>query len=155
MGRPDTRTGHQAGRTDRSGGSRDARTDRQGDRSDSRGDRQGDREDRSDDRQENRGDRQDDRQDFLEDARDDRQDFVEDIHDDHHDYYDHDDFYEDAWRYHVGASIAAATFRSLTCTTTTVVVNGVTYYNCGPTWYNRGYGGGSVTYVVVNAPSGY
>jgi hypothetical protein len=35
------------------------------------------------------------------------------------------------------------------------VVNGVTYYSCGPTWYKRGYSGGSVTYIVVNAPAGY
>jgi len=35
------------------------------------------------------------------------------------------------------------------------VVNGVSYYNCGPTWYSRAYAGGNTTYVVVNAPSGY
>jgi hypothetical protein len=31
----------------------------------------------------------------------------------------------------------------------------VSYYNCGGTWYNRGYQGGNVTYIVVNAPPGY
>jgi cysteinyl-tRNA synthetase len=46
-------------------------------------------------------------------------------------------------------------FHSLSCTTTTVIVSGVTYYQCGPTWYQRAYAGGSTTYVVINAPSGY
>jgi hypothetical protein len=162
MGGYDTRAGRQAGRADRSTVSRDVRTDRPVDRSEGRSDRQGERGDRRDDRQENRDERwddrqdmRDDRQDFREDAREDRQDFLEDIHDDHHDRYDYDDYWEDRWRFAVGASITAAAFRSLTCATSSVVVNGVTYYNCGPTWYRRGYGGGSVTYVVVNAPPGY
>jgi cysteinyl-tRNA synthetase len=48
-----------------------------------------------------------------------------------------------------------ATFSALSCQTTTVVVGAVSYYQCGPTWYNRRYMGGSTTYVVVNTPPGY
>jgi hypothetical protein len=48
-----------------------------------------------------------------------------------------------------------ATFHSLSCRTTTVVVTGVSYYQCGSSWYQRGYSGGSTTYVVINAPPGY
>ena len=35
---------------------------------------------------------------------------------------------------------------------TPVVVNGVTYYQCGSTWYQPAYQGSQVTYVVVNPP---
>jgi hypothetical protein len=28
----------------------------------------------------------------------------------------------------------------------------LTYYQCGSTWYQPSYSGGSVTYVVVNSP---
>jgi hypothetical protein len=54
-----------------------------------------------------------------------------------------------------GADKPASAFNALTCTPTTVVVNGVTYYSCGGAWYTRGYQEGSVTYIVVNAPLGY
>ena len=87
---------------------------------------------------------------------DDRQDFRQDAYDDRRDHWDdHHDFYEDRWKFAVGATLTAATVRALTCTTTTVVVGGVTYYSCGPTWYKRGYSGGSVIYIVINAPAGY
>jgi hypothetical protein len=38
---------------------------------------------------------------------------------------------------------------------TNVVVNGITYSQCGSTWYQPTYSGADVTYVVVNAPPGY
>ena len=44
---------------------------------------------------------------------------------------------------------------SLPCTPATVVVNGVSYYQCGATWYNQAYSGDSVTYVTVTPPPGY
>jgi hypothetical protein len=31
----------------------------------------------------------------------------------------------------------------------------VRYYQCGTVWYNQGYSGGQVTYIVVGAPPGY
>jgi hypothetical protein len=43
----------------------------------------------------------------------------------------------------------------MSCTRTSVVVDGITYYSCGGDWYQSTYSGGSVTYVVVNAPPGY
>jgi hypothetical protein len=43
----------------------------------------------------------------------------------------------------------------MTCNSTSVIVDGVTYYSCGDAWYQSTYSGGSVTYVVVNAPPGY
>jgi len=33
-----------------------------------------------------------------------------------------------------------------------VVVNGMSYYQCGSTWYQPRYAGSQVTYVVVNPP---
>ena len=99
------------------------------------------RQDRFDDRQDNRNDRYDDRRHSTAEYRGERSEMHE--------------FYEDRWRYRVGASLSAASFRSLQCASSTVVVNGVTYHNCGSSWYQRGYSSGSVTYIVVNAPAGH
>jgi hypothetical protein len=131
----------------------------QGDRRPSQGDRrpgQGDRNDRYDDRQDNRNDAREDSQDYRTDAREDRQqqrNIARSEYQEHH--HGYSEFYEDRWKYAVGASLTAATFRTLSCTPTTVIVGGVSYYQCGSTWYNRGYSGGSTTYVVINAPPGY
>jgi len=138
----------------------------QGDRRPSQGDRrpsQGDRRpgqdgsnDRFDDRQDGRNDRQEDRQDHITDRQEDRQKYGNNAR---NEYYEHhggySEFYEDRWKYALGASLTAATFRALTCTPTTVIVGGVSYYQCGSSWYNRAYSGGSTTYVVINAPPGY
>jgi hypothetical protein len=97
-------------------------------------------------------DQRDDHFDDRMDQRDDVRHEVQKHYENHHDY---SEFYEDRWKYAVGASLTAATFRALTCTPSTVIVGGVSYYQCGPTWYQRAYSGGSTTYVIINAPSGY
>jgi hypothetical protein len=122
-------------RSDNRSGNRDNRSDN---RSDNRDNRSDNRNDRYDDRRDDRNDRYDDRKEFRDDRYDDRR-----------------EFYDDRWRYAVGASLTVASFRALTCASRTVVVNGISYYGCGPTWYNRAYSGGAVTYVVVTAPPGY
>jgi hypothetical protein len=126
----------------------DGRTDRQGTRQENRTDRQGNRQEGMTDRQENR-------QDFRDDARDDWQDWGDDYY--HGGWDDWDDWYP--WgAVATGVAVGAAayaigtTFATLPCTTTAVVVGGVTYYQCGATWYQPAYAGGSVTYVVVGAP---
>ena len=135
------------------GANRSSLSDNRGSRQDNRGDRRGDlqdsRSDRRDNMQDNRGDRQDDIQDARKERREDWQDYGDDVRDDRR------DWYNDRYRYRVGASITYATFRSLSCTTTTVHVNGVTYYRCDNDWYSRAYSGGNVTYIVVKAPAGY
>ncbi|MBW2398406.1 MAG: hypothetical protein JRG80_03940 [Deltaproteobacteria bacterium] len=68
---------------------------------------------------------------------------------------DRKEFYDDRRRFAIGATLTAATFRALSCASRTVVVNGISYYGCGSTWYNRAYAGGAVSYVVVAAPPGY
>lgn len=40
----------------------------------------------------------------------------------------------------------------LPCTPNTAVVNGVTYYQCGTTWYTQAYGSNGVMYMPVPAP---
>ena len=64
----------------------------------------------------------------------------------------------------VGGAISSAStpsyttynyYNTLPCTATTVVAGGVTYYQCGSTWYNQAYSGDSVTYVTVAPPPGY
>jgi len=70
-------------------------------------------------------------------------------------YDDRDEFYDD-WRYYgVGTSITVVSYNSMSCTPTTSVVGGVTYYDCGGVWYNRVYSGGNVNYLVVDAPAGH
>jgi hypothetical protein len=35
---------------------------------------------------------------------------------------------------------------------TVIIANGVTYQQCGNTWYQPQFAGGSTTYIVVNQP---
>jgi hypothetical protein len=52
--------------------------------------------------------------------------------------------------------VSASQWGSLGCTPETVIVGGVTFYRCGPNWYERVFeGSGDVTYIVVNPPPGY
>jgi hypothetical protein len=77
-------------------------------------------------------------------------------HNNHHEYYkDRNEWREDRWHRAVGAALTVATFRALTCPPATVYVGSITYYHCGPTWYTRGYQGGSVVYIVATTPAGY
>ena len=131
------------------GGNRSSLSDNRGSRQDNRGDMQDNRSERRSNMQENRGDRQYDIQDARKERREDWQDYGDDVRDDRR------DWYNDRYRYRVGSSITYATFRSLSCTSTTVHVNGVTYYRCDNDWYSRAYSGGNVTYIVVKAPAGY
>jgi hypothetical protein len=55
----------------------------------------------------------------------------------------------------VGAAAAAPPYWTLSCTPTTVVIGGTTYYQCGSAWYVRVYSGGEVAYTMVNPPAGY
>ena len=104
------------------------------------------------------GDRQQDRQDWADDAREDRQDYRDSARYQRAEYaedlYTYDEWAEDRRSWRVGAALTASTFRSLSCTPTTVVVGSVTYYQCGSSWYNRAYQGGQVTYIVVSPPPG-
>ena len=52
----------------------------------------------------------------------------------------------------VGTAITASVFQAMSCPMTPVVVNGVTYYQCGSTWYQPAYRASEVTYIVVNPP---
>ena len=107
------------------------------------------------------------RQQEVTDRQQNRQNYAQGAHEDWQDY-PHDD--GDDWgpwgyaaagaavvagAYAVGTMINAANYSALPCTPTTVVANGITYSQCGSTWYQPTYSGGDVTYVVVNAPSGY
>jgi hypothetical protein len=128
--------------------------DRQGQRQEAAGDRQQDHQDQRDQARE-------DWQSHADQAREDRQDWAEDEYwDDHwHGHYD-DDF---AAGVVVGATVGTAAAVAaqptyvtvLPCTPTMVSVNDVTYYQCGTSWYSRGYVGGSVTYIVVDQPPKY
>jgi hypothetical protein len=65
------------------------------------------------------------------------------------------EYREDRYRRHRARHLTRAAFRSLSCRNTVIVANGITYYSCGGTYYERVYQGGTVVYVVVTAPPGY
>jgi len=116
----------------------------------------GDREEAKEKWQDGKEQRQEDRQEAIKDRQEDRQDFIDDELDDHWD--DNDNFRAGVVVVGVGAaasSISTTYIVNLPCTTTAVVVDGVSYYNCSSTWYQRGYSGSQVTYVVTKAPPGY
>jgi hypothetical protein len=52
----------------------------------------------------------------------------------------------------IGSVLTAAAFSAQSSSCTSVSVNGMSYYQCGSTWYQPSYSGGSVTYIVVNPP---
>lgn len=73
--------------------------------------------------------------------------------------YDHYDDWDD--HYHpvavaatvaVTAAVVGSIVRSVPPSCSTVIVNGVSYSQCGNTWYQPQYLGSSVQYVVVNPP---
>jgi hypothetical protein len=55
----------------------------------------------------------------------------------------------------VGAVARSNYVVTLSCTPTIVVSNGVTYYNCGSSWYTRGNVSGDVVYIIATVPAGY
>ena len=80
-----------------------------------------------------------------------------------------DDYYSSDWDDHwhsdddvAGAYLAGATTGSsqpafvttLPCSGASVVVNDDVYYECGTTWYRRGFQAGSIVYIVSNPPPG-
>ncbi len=117
------------------GGNRSNRTNNNNDRMN---DRAGDRNDRMNERTDNRQDHYQDRRENVDDYYDDRREWV-----------------EDRQAVRIGAYLTASAFGAMSCSPTIVVVGGVTYNQCGGDWYQRAYRGGSVTYIVVNAPAGY
>jgi len=122
-----------------------------------------------DDRQQWKDDNREDWQEHTEDRQEDRQDFVEDEHDDwDHHHNDWDDDGEFAAGVIIGATVVGAAaaastptttqvtyVTTLPCEATAVSVEGVSYYKCSSSWYQRGYAGSQVTYIQVAAPPGF
>ncbi|MGI9327049.1 MAG: hypothetical protein ACR2PZ_17660 [Pseudomonadales bacterium] len=65
------------------------------------------------------------------------------------------EFREDRVRRHRARHLTYAAFRSLSCRSTVIIANGVSYYSCGGSYYERVYQGGTVVYVIVAPPPGY
>jgi hypothetical protein len=63
------------------------------------------------------------------------------------------DKYWDDWHHGVaiGTVYTTSDFDAGYCEAS-VIVEGVTYYQCDGVWYKRAYAGGTVTYVVVDGP---
>lgn len=157
----------QEGRQESASGRQQQRQDNQGTRQESSSERQQQRQDAA-------GENQKSRQDYAEDSREDWQEHHDQNREDWQDHYEdeHDDW-DDRWHDDgdvaaalvVGAAVgvavgvtAAAVASSptyvtvLPCTATVVVRGSVTYYQCGSTWYTRGYQSGTVVYMVGPAP---
>ena len=108
-----------------------------------------------------------DRADRVNDARDrrnenvdpadqsDREDAIRERRDNvREEYHEHQEYWHNQNIY-VGMVVYPSTFNSYSCTRTTVVESGVTYTQCGTYWYQRRYVGGSISYIVVDAPAGH
>lgn len=52
----------------------------------------------------------------------------------------------------VTAAVIGSVVYSLPPSCSSVIVNGISYQQCGSTWYQPQYAGSNVTYVVVNSP---
>jgi len=52
----------------------------------------------------------------------------------------------------IGSVLTAAAFSAQSSSCSAVSMNGMTYQQCGSTWYQPTYQGSEVTYVVVNPP---
>ena len=52
----------------------------------------------------------------------------------------------------VTSAVVGSMVRTLPPACSVVIVNGLTYQQCGGAWYQPQYAGSSVTYVVVNPP---
>ena len=50
------------------------------------------------------------------------------------------------------AAVVGSVVNSIPASCSAVTVNGLTYQQCGSTWYQPSFSGSSVTYVVVNEP---
>lgn len=103
-------------------------------------------------------------QNHMNDARNDRQNNQNQAREDWQDFYEEGGggsyYYGGYYGYpHTTVVITSLQFSSMQsetqCTLSEVSVNGVRYYKCGPTWYNRVIDGTNVNYVVVSAPPGY
>jgi len=77
--------------------------------------------------------------------------------------YDHYHDYHDDWDDHwhpvataaaigVTAAVVGSIVSSVPPSCSTVIVNGISYTQCGSTWYQPQYAGTTVQYVVVNPP---
>lgn len=80
-------------------------------------------------------------------------------HGGHHSHHDHWDDWDDHWHpartaatVAVTAAVVGSIVRSVPPNCSTVIVNGISYSQCGSTWYQPQYSGSSVQYVVVNPP---
>ena len=124
--------------------------------------------------QQHADDAREDRQKYQKNAREDWQDFYEEgggggyyyggyygyphvvYYDDYH---DNNDWTIALAGFAVGTALTATAFSSMqtntACTLSEVSVNGVRYFKCGSTWYNRVIDGTNVNYVIVSAPPGY
>jgi len=112
---------------------------------------------RQEQRQEQRAAAREDHQAYATNRREDWQDYADD-HYDEHGYYPGTAAAVAAGAAvgaAAGAAVATPPYWTLSCTPTTVVVGGTTYYQCGSAWYIRAYSGGEVSYSMVNPPAGY
>jgi hypothetical protein len=154
--RGDARVERQQSMSDRTSDRQQGRTERTESRQDTQADRTQGRQDLQANRQQEITQRQQNRQGYAQGSREDWQDY-------HNDWDNWDNLggyvaagaAVAAGAYVVGTIVNAASYSAMSCTPTNVVVNGITYSQCGSTWYQPTYSGSDVSYVVVNPPPGY
>ena len=97
----------------------------------------------------NRSDRMDNRRDNRREVGDNRREARHDVRD------ERKEFRQGRVRRHRARHITRAAFRSLNCRSTVIIADGISYYSCGGSYYERVYQGDTVVYVIVTAPPGY
>ena len=109
---------------------------------------------KQDSRQQAASNRQEDRQDYGKNSREDWQEYGDDRYGGYGGRYYGGSYPTGgvAAGMVIGATLTAAAFNAQKSSCSSVAVNGITYQQCGSTWYQPSYQGGDVTYIVVNAP---
>ena len=75
-------------------------------------------------------------------------------HGHHHRHYNHYNAGAFAAGLIVGTTLSAVAYRSAYPSGCVITyVGNVSYYHCGTTWYQRSYGSGGDTYIVINNPA--
>lgn len=136
---------------------------RQASASERQSSRQTQQDQNREDWQQHQTNRQEDRQSYGQQRQEDRQEYGDDWAEEHYHggYYGGGRYYNSYPTYPaggvaagivIGSTLTAAAFSAQKSSCSAVSVNGMTYYQCGSTWYQPSYQGGNVTYIVVNAP---
>lgn len=97
----------------------------------------------------------DNRHERKKDFRDERHERREDFRDERRERYERWENRRTVRRILGAAALTSIAFNRLSCRHEEIFVEGLSYTRCGKKWYEPVHRGGSVTYVIIEAPYGY